>query len=331
MKCSVFAPSHITGFFEIIDNPNPLKMGSRGAGVALDSGVTTDVEITEGSGIIVKINGKKDPKNASITYKTLDLIKKQFIDQFNIGNDNNSHIKLNNNELNDENELNDKNDFDEKLDDLFTDKKISIEHKVNVPIGAGFGTSAAFALGTSIGIARTIDMPITYNKAASIAHLAELEMGSGLGDVIAEICGGIVLRIKEGAPGVGNVDRILDGSDSENNLFVIAKSLGEIETSSIINDPSYKKKINQTGKNLLFEILKNPSPEFFMKLSRKFSEETQLMNDEVLEVVNVLQDETLGASMAMLGNTAFAISKSPDTSVEGALVSKIDSCGCRFV
>ena len=331
MKCSVFAPSHITGFFEIIDNLDPLKMGSRGAGVALDSGVTTDVEITEGSGIIVKINGKNDPKNASITYKTLDLIKKQFIDQFNIGTDNNAHIKLNNNELNDENGLDDKNDFDERLDDLFTDKKISIEHKVNVPIGAGFGTSAAFALGTSIGIARTMNMPITYNKAASIAHLAELEMGSGLGDVIAEICGGIVLRLKEGAPGVGNVDKILDGSDSENNLFVVAKSLGEIETSSIINDPSYKKKINQTGKNLLFEILKNPSPEFFMKLSRKFSEETQLMNDEVLEVVNVLQDETLGASMAMLGNTAFAISKSPDTSVEGALVSKIDSCGCRFV
>ncbi len=336
MKCSVFAPSHITGFFEIINNPNPLKMGSRGAGVALNAGVTTDVEITEGSGIIVKINGKKDPKNASITYKTLDLIKKQFIDRFNIDDNINPHIKLSNKELNDRNGLNNgldnKNDFDEKIDELFTDKKISIEHKVKIPIGAGFGTSAAFALGTSIGIAKTIDIPITYNKAASIAHLAELEMGSGLGDVIAEICGGIVLRLKEGAPGVGNVDKIiLNGSDSENNLFVVAKSLGEIETSSIINDPSYKKKINQTGKNLLFELLKNPSPEFFMKLSRKFSEETQLMNDEVLEVVNVLQDETLGASMAMLGNTAFAISKSPDTSVEGALVSKIDSCGCRFV
>ena len=329
MKCSVFAPSHITGFFEIIGNPNPLKMGSRGAGVALDTGVTTDVEITEGSGIIVKINGKKDPKNASITYKTLDLIKKQFIDQFSIGDKKNPDI-LSNKELND-NGLNNERSFDE-MDEPFFDKKISIGHTVNVPIGAGFGTSAAFALGTSIGIAKALDMPVTYNKAASIAHLAELEMGSGLGDVIAEICGGIVLRLKEGAPGVGNVDKIiLNDSNSEETLFVIAKSLGEIETSSIINDPSYKKKINQTGKNLLFELLKNPSPELFMKLSRKFSEETQLMNAEVLEVVKILQDETIGASMAMLGNTAFAISKSPDTSVERALVSKIDSCGCRFV
>ncbi len=39
MKCSVFAPSHITGFFEIVDHEDPLKRGSRGAGVALDKGV----------------------------------------------------------------------------------------------------------------------------------------------------------------------------------------------------------------------------------------------------------------------------------------------------
>ncbi|AEG17528.1 pantoate kinase [Methanobacterium paludis] len=338
MKCSVFAPSHITGFFEIIDNPDPLKMGSRGAGVALESGVTTDVKITEGNGIVVKINGKNDPKNASITYKTIDLIKKQFSVDQSIDDKKNLDLKLSNKELDFnkkelgyEKGLNDEISFD-GIDKPFFDRKISIEHTVNVPIGAGFGTSAAFALGTSIGIVKALDMPVTYNKAASIAHLAELEMGSGLGDVIAEVCGGIVLRLKEGAPGVGAVDKmILNDSDSENNFFVIAKSLGEIETSSIINDPSYKKKINQTGKDLLFELLKNPYPGFFMKLSRKFSEETQLMNEEVLEVVNVLQDETIGASMAMLGNTAFAISKSPDTSVEGALVSKIDSCGCMFV
>jgi pantoate kinase len=330
MKCSVFAPSHITGFFEIIDDPDPLKMGSRGAGVALEAGVTTDVEITEGNGIVVKINGKNDSRNASITYKTLDLIKKQFsVDQF-IDDKKNMDTKLSNKELDDKNGLDDERSFDGI--DPFFDREISIEHTVNVPIGAGFGTSAAFALGTSIGIVKALDMPVTYNKAASIAHLAELEMGSGLGDVIAEVCGGIVLRLKEGAPGVGAVDKmILNDSNSENNLFVIAKSLGEIETSSIIKDPSYKKRINQTGKNLLSELLKNPDPGFFMKLSRKFSEETQLMNEEVLEVVNVMQDETIGASMAMLGNTAFAISKSPDTSVEGALVSKIDSCGCRFV
>lgn len=312
MKCSVFAPSHITGFFEIVDHPNPLKMGSRGAGVALEAGVTTEVEIKEGSGVDVKINGKNDPRNASITYKTIDLIKKQFSGS----------------KLKDEDNFNESNEkFKRKLVENLTDKKIVIEHKVNVPIGAGFGTSAAFALGASLGIAKILKIPVTHNRAASIAHLAELEMGSGLGDVIAEICGGLVLRLREGAPGIGAVDKILE----EDNLFVISKTLGKIDTSSVIKDPFYKEMINRTGQSLLFELLKNPDPSFFMRLSRKFSQQTELMNGEVLEIVEVLEDETLGASMAMLGNTAFALSKSPDTSVEGALVSKIDSCGCRFV
>ena len=47
MKCSVFAPSHITGFFEIIDNQNPLKRGSCGAGVAMDKGVITHLKIID--------------------------------------------------------------------------------------------------------------------------------------------------------------------------------------------------------------------------------------------------------------------------------------------
>ncbi len=78
MKCSIFAPAHITGFFEIVENMDPIKKGSKGAGVALDSGVTTDVEIKDGSGVSVKINGKYDVRNTSITYKTIDLIKKEF-------------------------------------------------------------------------------------------------------------------------------------------------------------------------------------------------------------------------------------------------------------
>ena len=37
------APSHITGFFEICPDPDPLRMGSRGAGLVLSSGVRTKV------------------------------------------------------------------------------------------------------------------------------------------------------------------------------------------------------------------------------------------------------------------------------------------------
>ena len=82
---------------------------------------------------------------------------------------------------------------------------------------------------------------------------------------------------------------------------------------------------------MLSMLLKNPVPEFFLKLSNKFAMETGLLNNEVLDIINILQEETMGASMAMLGNTAFALSETPDTNLDDAIISKIDSYGCRFL
>jgi len=290
MKCSVFVPSHITGFFEIIDNDNPLIKGSRGAGVVMDKGVITKIRIVDGNGIEIKINGKKHPRNASITEKTLEIMKNNF---------------------------------------NLEDKKIKIEHEVQVPIGAGFGISAAFAIGTSLGISKILELPLTFNKAAQIAHLAEVEMKSGLGDVIGELSGGIPLRVKEGAPGVGITDKIVL-KDSE-ELFVISKTFGEINTADIIEDPVHKRKINEMGRNLLQELIKDPKPEKFMELSRKFAENTGLMGSEVKETVEILESETIGASMAMLGNTAFAISENENTSLDDTIIAKVDHLGCRFL
>ena len=297
MKCSVFAPSHITGFFEIIDHPDPLKRGSCGAGVAMDKGVVTNLRIVEDNQLnclnaIVRINGKEDAKNTSITFKTLELMEREF-----------------------------------SIKNLLEDIILQIDHELDVPIGAGFGTSAACALGTALAVAKILELDITFNKAASMAHLAEIEMKSGLGDVVAEVNGGITLRLKEGTPGFAVTDKLI----LEDDLYVISKSLGGIETSEIIGDPIHKKRINYTGRDMLNELLKNPDPETFLKLSKRFAIETGLLINEVLEIINILEDETLGASMAMLGNTAFALSKTPDTSLNDVIIARIDSYGCRFL
>lgn len=290
MNCSIFVPSHITGFFEIIDNQNTLKKGSKGAGVVMDKGVITKTKVVDGKGVQIKINGRNDARNATITEKTIEIIKRDY-----------------------------------NLDN----KKIVIIHDVDVPIGAGFGTSAAFALGTALGISNILNLPLTFNKAAQIAHIAEVEMKSGLGDVIGELSGGLVLRLKEGAPGVGITDKLL--LDQSEDIYVISKCFGEINTGDIIEDPVHKERINSTGRDLLLKLVNDPRPENLMKLSRKFAEKTMLMSREVCEAVDILEEETIGASMAMLGNTAFAISKSPDTSIENAIVAKLNHNGLKFL
>jgi pantoate kinase len=297
MKCSVFAPSHITGFFEIIDHQHPLKRGSCGAGVAMDTGVVTNLQLIdkEYGGSLnadVRINGFHDAKNATITFKTLELMERDF-----------------------------------NISSLLENTAISIDHEMDVPIGAGYGTSAACALGTALTIAKILELDITFNKAASMAHLAEIEMKSGLGDVVAEVNGGITFRLKEGAPGVAVTDKMI----LSNDLYVISKSLGGIETSKIIGDPVHKKRINTTGRYMLKELLKNPDPKTFLKLSKRFAMETGLLSNEVMDIIKILEDETIGASMAMLGNTAFALSETPDTTVKDALISKINSNGCKFL
>ena len=108
--------------------------------------------------------------------------------------------------------------------------------------------------------------------------------------MIAEVNGGITLRLKEGAPGIGVTDKILLKKD----LYVICKSLGGIETSEIIGDPIHKNRINNTGRNMLNMLLKNPVPELFLKLSNKFAVETGLLSNEVLDIINILQEETMG-------------------------------------
>lgn len=292
MQCSVFAPSHITGFFVIKKHTEAVLTGSRGAGVTLDQGVLTRVVVEDGEGRLkIVVNGQIQNNQRFISSIVRDLLEKR-ISPLNLG------------------------PFD-----------IRIEHEHKIPVGSGFGVSAACALGASLGISCCLNLPLTFNQACEVAHLAELELGSGLGDVMGEVHGGIVLRLKEGPPGWGQADHIL----ADKELYVISRTLGEIETADIINSPQYQDIINRAGSKLLKLLLKNPTPAQFMLLSRRFADETQLMDEELREIVEIMEEESLGASMAMLGQTAFSISSDPDSSVEKALVTKIDNLGCRFL
>jgi len=271
--------------------------GSRGAGVTLDQGVYTKIiidEVNDDFEVRISINENEYPQKDSVSQKTLDLLIEKFSGLVE-----------------------------------WDDKKITIQHQVHVPLEAGFGASAGLALGTALGISKLMELPLTFYQASAVAHLAEVEMKTGLGDVIGALCGGIPLRITPGAPGVGKTDRILNRNTNEDELFVIAKSLGIIQTSSILNDPVMVEKINRVSRDLLRRLLLKPQMSYFMELSHKFAKQTGLMDPEVMEIVEVMADETIGASMAMLGKTAFAISESPDTSVENVMVTKI-GCGCRF-
>jgi len=290
MKVSVFVPSHITGFFTIANYKNPLRKGSCGAGVLLDKGVLTTIKPSRTENKVnIKINGKKNVKHEFITRKTLELIKKDY-----------------------------------KIED-----GLKIKQKIEVPVGSGFGTSASSALGVAIAFFKSFNINISLESASQYAHMAEIELGSGLGDVIGETSRGIVLRKKPGPPGIGKVEAICSKNELS-DMYVITKTLGKIDTGSIIGNPAHQKKINEIGFEIQKNFIKQPNMKNFLKYSLEFAKKTELINKNVLEIVNELNKSTLGASMAMLGNTAFALSNKPYCDIEGTIISKIDNNGIKI-
>lgn len=303
---SVFVPSHITGFFSIFDNENPLLKGSLGAGVLLDKGVITEIDKNADESFSILINSKKDEYNEVIILKTIEFM---------------------------ENDLN-KDKIQFNLDGIL------INQTIQVPIGCGFGSSAASAIGTAICINKYFNLGLSIEECGKYAHLAEVSLGTGLGDVIAELSKGIVLRTKVGAPGFGEVKSIVPQEKTgfgvfeplKSDFYVITKTLGEISNVSIIEDPKHKKLITQVGleigeefnekddgivigskfKNRFNVAVDNEFNEEetikkFMKASLSFAKRAHLINDDLLEIVHQLHGKVLGSSMAMLGNTVFAI------------------------
>jgi len=58
MRATAFCPGHITGFFFPCEHDDPLRSGSRGAGLCVDRGATATVTVEEGRGdITIAVDG----------------------------------------------------------------------------------------------------------------------------------------------------------------------------------------------------------------------------------------------------------------------------------
>uniref|UniRef100_A0A7C4JMN9 Pantoate kinase n=1 Tax=Staphylothermus marinus TaxID=2280 RepID=A0A7C4JMN9_STAMA len=85
-----------------------------------------------------------------------------------------------------------------------TGKTIVLTAYTPVPLGAGFGVSAA----ASIAYAVVSCSSNHYRNCIDYAHEAEVIYKTGLGDVVAEFHGGFVIRIKPGSPSKASVIKI---------------------------------------------------------------------------------------------------------------------------
>ena len=205
-----------------------------------------------------------------------------------------------------------------------------ITQDIQLPIGAGFGTSAASALSLTLALNEFLNLGYSEELCGQIAHMAEVNLGAGLGDVIAQTGQGLVLRTKPGAPGIGEIKSFKE------EVFIGWKTFGEIKTSDIILNPQYNEILSNSGDKYLELFVDDPTLENFLDFSSKFSHEINLMSDEVKNLIDYFKSSSdiLGSSMAMLGNTVFAFAYDEDAfkklEVENLHIDKLNNIGIVY-
>ena len=180
--------------------------------------------------------------------------------------------------------------------------EVVVDLAADVPLGYGFGVSGAAALATALAINADPGQGLTIEQAAVVAHCADVVNLTGMGDVAGQYTGGLVIRTAAGAPGVGAVEKV-----PVDAMEVSWVCLGEISTTSVLDDEITMERINIQGQRALKALLKRPGLEHFMSLSRDFAFGTGLVSPVAADAIEAVEAVGGLASMAMLGDTVFAL------------------------
>ena len=178
---------------------------------------------------------------------------------------------------------------------------VRVRTELSMPFGAGFGASGAGALGCAYALNSYFDLGLTADQAAAVAHEAEVTNKTGLGDVIAQNAGGLVVRLQPGAPGTGRIDRI-----PVPPLLISYVVRGPISTKEVLSDEKVMTAVNAAGESALKQLLKRPTFTNFMQLSRRFTAQSGLASDWALQAIEAVEAAGGMASMIMLGDAVFA-------------------------
>jgi pantoate kinase len=301
MEAVAFCPAHITGFFKAHVNQDERileNLGSTGAGFSIKQGVTTSVKIN------IKNNDKENFQIITKGYKPDKTnISEYVIKEF---------LKLG------------------EFSNLF----FNIEHEITIPVGYGLGSSSAVALSLAFALDQALKTNLDKKIIGQIAHNAEVNCKTGLGDVLASYYGGFEIRDKPGAPGIGHVEKI-----NLEKISIIMICFSPISTNKFIKERLPQ--INGLGGKMVNQLLKSKDYEHFQDMSLEFAKYVDVMTPRMQKVVDELSQNNIKCGIALFGETIFSMvpKEKEDTVVrilekfsDGEIIkSELDQVGARIL
>jgi len=273
-EATAFSPAGISSFFEIRDKRpdgrpfrNPARAGARGGGLVTSRGIVTRIRLRPASRSRISI--RIDGKVAPEARTSLSTIS-------------------------------------ELLRLSGQNYEVTAEHRVSVPIGSGYGASAAGALSAALAFSEAADLGMSMNQIGTVVHLAEIANGTGLGTVGPLLTGGFVITKKSGGPGIAVIDRL----SVSQRLKVVSACFGPISTKAALRSSSLRKKVNRLGNSTFRSIVKDPRPYTFMKASKAFAYGLGLMTARTARLIELMETSgAVGATQNMLGQAAHAVAE----------------------
>lgn len=192
----------------------------------------------------------------------------------------------------------------------------------DLPLGSGFGVSGGMALGAALSVNEAFDRRLSANELITIAHGAEVQAGTGLGDVVGQARGGVSLRLDPGGPQDNTIDEIPARRRVEYH------TIGELETADVLGGNT--ELLTEAGTEALSTVVAEPTMSTFMCASRKFSRESALLTQDVRDVIQDVINADGTAAMAMLGKTVFALNHGLSDAGYDPGVAAIDPGGARL-
>ncbi|AOW80653.1 sugar kinase [Halodesulfurarchaeum formicicum] len=198
----------------------------------------------------------------------------------------------------------------------------TVEVSTDLPIGRGFGLSGGMALGTALAANEAAGLAHTMNELVSVAHVADVEAGTGLGDVVAQARGGIVIRESPGAPPHGALDGIPGGGRVE------YLALGELSTPDVLTE--HPDVLTRAGTAALERLQERPTRSQFMQSARQFTADVGLATARVESILAAVEETGGVGSMAMLGETVFGFGTALSDAGYEPQVTRVDPAGARI-